>query len=327
MSPVTESPNRRVRDSVRGVLVAPTTTKLYWVLRVGVAAEFIGHGLAGLSRGPWLPYYALFGIPPDFAWKYMFYVTATVDLTAGLLTLFFPIRLVLLYTAVWGTLTAFLRPAAGESWFEVWERGGNSAMPIAFLVLVGWGGLSVRKWLTPAKPPQSIDHRRATALNWIMRLGLGLLLIGHGGFGVAVRKAEWYDYFAYFGVPPWAVDSAHLMAVFGWFEILLGVAVLIRPQRGLLIFVLFWKVATELLRPLVGQELFQFVERAGDYALPIGLYLLVTQRPLGDRRQPIEAQAAEAPHPTHPSPSPTAQTVGADGNPSTSTIPRTAKLG
>jgi len=100
------------------------------------------------------------------------------------------------------------------------------------------------------------------------------LLVGHGGLGLVVRKAEWYDFFLYFGVPHGAVDSSHLMTLFGWFEILLGLAVLIRPARRLLLFVLVWKLGTEYLRPLVGQEWFQFVERAGDYALPIGLYLL-----------------------------------------------------
>jgi len=290
---------------VRMAVVTPITTKIYWVLRIGVAAEFIGHGFAGLTRGPWLPYYALFGFEPDFAWNYMFYVTGTIDVIAGLLILFFPIRLVLLYTAVWGTFTAFLRPAAGESWYEVWERGGNAAMPIALLMLVGWGGWSVRQWLTLAKPPAAIDDRLATTLDWTMRLGLGLLLIGHGGFGVAVRKAEWYDFFAYLGFPPWAVDSAHLMAVFGWFEIVLGLAVLVRPGRGLLVFVLFWKVGTELLRPLVGQELFQFVERAGDYALPIALYLLVFPRARG------EAQPGGPPDALRPTPALTVETVGA----------------
>ena len=44
-------------------------------------------------------------------------------------------------TTVWGTFTAFLRPAAGESWYELWERGGNYAMPLALLLLIGRGGL------------------------------------------------------------------------------------------------------------------------------------------------------------------------------------------
>jgi len=301
MSLITESPDQSIKASVRGVLGAPTATKLYWILRVGVAAEFIGHGFSGLTRSsPWLPYFALFGISPDFAWSHLFYVTGTIDLSAALLILFFPIRLVLLYTVVWGTLTAFLRPASGESWYEVWERGGNYAMPLALLVLAGWGGWSLPRWLQRAEPPPSPDNRTATALNWIMRFGVALLLIGHGGFGVAVQKAEWYDFFGYFGVPQWAVDSAQLMTVFGWFEILLGVAVLIRPLRGLLLFVLFWKVGTELLRPLVGQELFQFVERAGDYVLPIGLYLLVLPHALVDRGLRVAAQPVGAPQPVAP---------------------------
>ena len=49
---------------------------------------------------------------------------------------------------------------------------------------------------------------------------------------------------------------------------------LYRPVRSLLLFVLVWKLGTELLRPLVGQPNYQFVERAGDYVLPLALFWL-----------------------------------------------------
>ena len=42
----------------------------------------------------------------------------------------------------------------------------------------------------------------------------------------------------------------------------LGIAVLVKPLRSLLLFVCVYKVGTELLRPLVGQNNFQFIERA-----------------------------------------------------------------
>jgi predicted metal-dependent TIM-barrel fold hydrolase len=68
------------------------------------------------------------------------------------------------------------------------------------------------------------------------------------------------------------------------FEILLGIAILIKPWRSLVIFVLVWKFATELLRPLVGQPWFQFVERVGDYVLPPALLVMAAAYALARNR-------------------------------------------
>ncbi|MEU4801706.1 hypothetical protein [Actinosynnema sp. NPDC023587] len=253
---------------------APVTTKLYWLLRVGVAIEYLGHGWAGLSRSrAWLPYYDLFGISPDAAVDYLMYVTGAVDITVGLVVLFFPLRIVLLHATVWGVFTALLRPAVGEGWWEFLERGGNYGMPLALLILVGGGGWSPRRWFTRADAPTAVSDRAHVAAHWAARGGLALLLIGHGGFAVVENKTYFYQYFAFFGLDRGTVDAAHLMTIFGWFEILLGIAVLVRAAAPLLWFVLAWKLFTELLRPLAGQEIFQFVERDGDYVLPLALIL------------------------------------------------------
>ncbi|GAA3846147.1 hypothetical protein GCM10022243_10420 [Saccharothrix violaceirubra] len=269
---------------------ASVTTKLYWLLRIGVAIEYLGHGWAGLSRSrAWLPYYDLFGISADTAVDYLMYVTGAVDITVGLVVLFWPLRIVLLHATVWGVFTALLRPAVGEGWWEFLERGGNYGMPLALLILVGGGGYSLRRWFTRADPPADVTDRAQVGVHTAARVGLGLLLIGHGGFGAFENKRHWYDFFALFGVGRGTVDDANLMVVFGTFEILLGLAVLIRPVVPLLWFVLGWKLATELLRPLVGQEWFQFVERDGDYVLPVvlivgaGVYATAYRRLHGTR--------------------------------------------
>ncbi|MFI0372589.1 hypothetical protein ACH35V_32385 [Actinomadura sp. 1N219] len=257
------------------IVQAPTLTKLYWLLRIGVAVEYVGHGWAGLSRSrAWLPYYDMFGISADFALDYMFFITGSIDITVGLLVLVWPARILLLHATVWGVFTALLRPAVGEGWWEFLERGGNYGMPAAMLILVGLGGWSVRGWLRRADAPTAVSDRSLIAAHWAARGGLALLLIGHGGFGAFEDKPYWYDFFDFFGITRSTVESADLMVVFGTFEILLGLAILIKPWRALLLFALAWKLGTELLRPLVGQEWFQFVERDGDYVLPIALILM-----------------------------------------------------
>lgn len=108
--------------------------KLHWALRIGVALEFLGHGLAGFYRPPgWMPYFTFFGIPETFAHAYMTYITGTVDIALAVLLLLRPMRAVMLHMAVWGLLTALLRPLTGESWFELLERGANYGMPLALL--------------------------------------------------------------------------------------------------------------------------------------------------------------------------------------------------
>jgi uncharacterized membrane protein YphA (DoxX/SURF4 family) len=121
---------------------------LYWMLRVACAAEFIGHGAFGImTKAAWVPYFGVVGIPPELAWKLM-PVIGTVDVTIGLLVgIVRPVRVVLLYMAVWGFLTATIRPLAGESIWEFIERIPNWAIPLAFLCLRGLGR-SRHDWLS-----------------------------------------------------------------------------------------------------------------------------------------------------------------------------------
>jgi hypothetical protein len=92
-------------------------------------------------------------------------------------------------------------------------------------------------------------------LEWLLRLATAAMLIGHGGFGAAMAKPAWLD----------------LTRAVGLFEIALGLAVLIRPAFGLLVLVILWKVGTELLRPLAGESLWEFVERWSNYTAPFAL--------------------------------------------------------
>jgi hypothetical protein len=115
------------------------------------------------------------------------------------------------------------------------------------------------------------DARR---LEWLLRVATAGALVGHGGFGWAMAKRDWVGYFGAVGVGPAAVHDASLMRAVGLFEIALGLLVLAWPAPGLLLFVLAWKVGTELLRPLTGEPFWEFVERGGSYAAPLGLLYL-----------------------------------------------------
>src|SRR5215472_6934231 len=91
----------------------------------------------------------------------------TVDITLGILTLFRPLRAVLLYYTLWGFWTALLRPLAGEGIWELVERAYNYGVPLAFLVLVGWG-TTWRAWFVEKALPRW-DEWTARVLTIILR--------------------------------------------------------------------------------------------------------------------------------------------------------------
>lgn len=258
----------------RDQLIEPSTT-LHGILRVAVAACFIGHGAFGLmTKAAWVPYFTLFGIPETWAWTLM-PVVGTVDISIGVLTLLQPVRAVVLYMTFWGFQTACLRPLAGQGVWELLERAGNYGVPLALLCLLG-SGRSVADWFS-LRPAPSLTLARAATIGWILRVTTALLLIGHGGFDFAMGK-DWASYAAAVGVSPAAVAMHPLSAMAGWFECSLGLLVLAWPARNLLLFVFVWKVTTEAFRPLAGEPIWEFVERAGSYGAPLALAWLRSGR-------------------------------------------------
>jgi hypothetical protein len=115
---------------------------------------------------------------------------------------------------------------------------------------------------------------------WYLRLGAAACFIGHGAFGF-ITKAAWLPYFGVVGIPEtWAW---RLMPVVGAFDVLTGMAVLFAPRAGVLLYMSLWAIWTALLRPLSGDSLFEFIERAGNYGVPFAL-LLLTAWPLSLHR-------------------------------------------
>jgi uncharacterized membrane protein YphA (DoxX/SURF4 family) len=252
----------------------PTGTGIYWTLRVALAACFIGHGAFGIiTKADWLPYFAVVGIPAWVGWQ-LEPLVGTADISLGLLTLFYPVRIALGWALFWTLWTALLRPLAGQGIWEFLERAGNYGVPLAMLYLSGWRG-GLLAWCREKASPRALDRLTAQRAAWILRLSTALLLIGHGGFGLFLTKpAAWTKYFGVLGLDSGTVQSASLIPLVGGFEVALGLAVLVMPARGLLLFVLAWKVGTELLRLGAGEPVWEFVERGGSYGAPLALLLL-----------------------------------------------------
>lgn len=122
-------------------------TKAAWVLRIAVAGEFIGHGVFALQgKKDWVGWFAQFGITDVTTATQLLFLLGVVDITLGILILFKPVRLVLLWMVFWGFWTALLRPLVGMPVWDFIERSANWGAPLALLLLVGMPR-TLKEWL------------------------------------------------------------------------------------------------------------------------------------------------------------------------------------
>lgn len=116
---------------------------------------------------------------------------------------------------------------------------------------------------------------------YTLRFASAMCFIGHGAFGI-ITKQIWCNYFAVFGV---GHDMAyHLMPWVGTVDILLGISLFFYPTRVVLLWLVVWGCITALCRPLSGEPIVEFIERAGNYGAPLTLLLLCSDN-MRNRKQ------------------------------------------
>ena len=122
------------------------TKLIEWILRIAIAGEFVGHGVFALQwRKSWVDWFSIFGVNDVQTATTLLWLVGSADVLMAVLVLIKPVRLVLLWMAFWGFLTALMRPIAGDSIFEFVERWANWGAPLALLLLRGWPP-SFREW-------------------------------------------------------------------------------------------------------------------------------------------------------------------------------------
>ena len=246
------------------------TRGAYWTLRVGAAVCFIGHGAFGIiTKEAWVPYFGFVGIPADWAFRLM-PVVGAVDIALGLAVLFTPRPIVLAYMVGWALWTALLRPLTGESAFETLERAGNYGVPLALLLLTGTPRKR-RDWFRPSSYPDA--DRDLTLVMRVLLVTTALLLFGHGGLA-AQGKPLLASHLGLAGLPPAALPLV------GFAEMSAALLLLASPSAPLLIGIAAWKLSTEALFPIAGAPVWEFIERAGSYAAPLALALLLIAHPV-----------------------------------------------
>lgn len=111
-----------------------------WILRIGVFGEFLGHGVFALQgKEGWFKYFEAFGIANPDTITTLLLLIGTMDILLAILVLIKPIRIAILWMALWGLWTALVRwPFGGDPIWDFFERWTNWAAPLALLMMQGW---------------------------------------------------------------------------------------------------------------------------------------------------------------------------------------------
>lgn len=246
------------------VLEMRTEQKIHYVLRLAIAMCFIGHGAFGIvTKQIWCNYFAVFGIGTQSAYALMPWV-GVADISFGMIMLFRPMRAIALWLVVWGSVTAFLRPASGEPFAEFIERAGNFGAPLAMLILSG-GIKNFKHLFEPIDPQASVDQFTIIRVYNCLKIVGFLLLAGHGWLNLLQKKSLLSQY-ASLGFS----EPARIAQLAGVFEIAAALLVLVKPVRSVVLFFIVWKAATELFYPKY--EIFEWIERGGSYGTLLALW-------------------------------------------------------
>lgn len=108
---------------------------------------------------------------------------------------------------------------------------------------------------------------------WILRIAVAGEFLGHGIFALQA-KPQWLGWISQL-TGAGDILAAKLLLAVGILDLLVALTVLIKPLKPVLIWAVFWGFWTALVRPLVGEPIWDFVERWANWGAPLALFFLL----------------------------------------------------
>ncbi len=118
----------------------------------------------------------------------------------------------------------------------------------------------------------TLSDKSFKIINWVLKIGIFGIFLGHGIYAVQVNHA-WVPFLEIVGFSN--EYSLQIMPYIGYLDIIVAVSILIKPLRIILIWAIFWAFLTALMRPITGGSVLDIIERSGNWATPLALFLLL----------------------------------------------------
>lgn len=110
-------------------------------------------------------------------------------------------------------------------------------------------------------------------VQYILRIAVFGEFLGHGVFALQGKK-QWINWFSDFGVSDPGL-AAKLLFLVGLFDVLTAFIILLKPARVFLLWAAVWGFWTALIRPIVGEPIWDFIERSSNWGAPLALLFLL----------------------------------------------------
>jgi len=129
--------------------------------------------------------------------------------------------------------------------------------------------LSMHPLLVLRHPPLTIKVARVKLYEIVLRIGVCCTFIGHGVLALGVNE-RWIPLLTVYGFSE--STARHLLPIIGCMDILVALIILLRPIRVVVLWSILWAFAAALTRPLAGEPIWEFIERASNWILPLVLF-------------------------------------------------------
>ena len=113
-------------------------------------------------------------------------------------------------------------------------------------------------------------------IEWILRIAVAGEFVGHGVFALQ-GKPQWVGWIQQFTGAS-ATTATQLLFLIGLMDLAVALVVLVKPVRPVLLWAALWGFWTALVRPLVGEPVWDFIERWANWGAPLALYLIRNRR-------------------------------------------------
>lgn len=110
-------------------------------------------------------------------------------------------------------------------------------------------------------------------MEWVLRIAVAGEFIGHGMFAI-LGKQQWVGWIQKFGVSDPTLATKLLLFI-GLFDLVVAAIIFFKPIRIVLLWAIFWSFWTALVRPIVGESFWDFIERWANWGAPLTLLLLM----------------------------------------------------
>lgn len=114
-------------------------------------------------------------------------------------------------------------------------------------------------------------------IQWVLRIAVAGEFIGHGVFALQ-QKTQWITWIQKMLSVETSTSTTLLLCI-GAVDILVALIILFKPVKPILLWAALWGFWTALLRPLVGEPIWDFIERWANWGAPLALYFLLQKQP------------------------------------------------